>query len=604
MKKKLIAILVTIVALICMCAVASAESVSVNPLKVSMELSSNSFTEPKSITVSIQVTNVGESDMPGAVTLYYPNGSKVEAFGSPVLSVGQSQSWSGTLKVTQTMLEAGKITFKIKYSIYNDNGELVNQSKSFSKKITYTGAVTTMEVNRTITPTTAKKGQEVTVTYDIVNTGTVKDSKITIKENSSISSKSVTIDDIEPGEKATYSFKVTMGTKDLTSKPTVTYTAGGKSQTVQLEAATIKHGEVYLTGTLAANIKGANAGELAKLTLTLKNTGKTDVTGISVTDALLGEVFTNQTVKAGETVKLEKSFTIDETHDYQFKVKGVDSNGLDIAFSTDKVTVKALDPAQAILLNVTCEADRQTVYQLPGTVKFRVSVTNNSAIAVTNVKVYAVDTLLYTFPTIEAGKTKEFTRDVDISMAGTFAFNARTLNQLNETVTFNSNTVYINYSRPTAVPTEAPLATPIRPDHVPIPTAEGMSEQQQTTYNVLQVLHWVFGCLCAVSVLLAALGTIRRGQKNAQHKKALASLENESSKRNYEQPADKTNTDNFPDADPADAIEPVDTDAVETAAQGDVMQETLNRIYADRPQTEVKVEEGEEVRRRRRSTEE
>ncbi|MBR7175470.1 MAG: hypothetical protein IKD50_13725, partial [Clostridia bacterium] len=108
-----------------------------DPLKVSMALETNQFSEPKEITVSISVSNVGESDMPGPVTLYYPSGKQVEDFGSPTLSVGSIKSWSGRWKVTQAELDAGRITFKIKYSIYNDDGELVNKTKNFSKKIIY-----------------------------------------------------------------------------------------------------------------------------------------------------------------------------------------------------------------------------------------------------------------------------------------------------------------------------------------------------------------------------------------------------------------------------------------------------------------------------------
>ena len=54
-----------------------------DPLTVSMALETNKFTEPKEITVSISVTNVGESDLPGPVTLYYPSGKQVDEFGTP-----------------------------------------------------------------------------------------------------------------------------------------------------------------------------------------------------------------------------------------------------------------------------------------------------------------------------------------------------------------------------------------------------------------------------------------------------------------------------------------------------------------------------------------
>ena len=126
-----------------------------DPLKVSMALETNQFSGPKEITVSISVSNVGESDLPSPVTLYYPSGKQVEEFGSPTLSVGTTKSWSGRWKVTQAELDAGRITFKIKYTIYNEEGELVNKTKNFSKKIIYAGAAPQLTVTREIRPTTA-----------------------------------------------------------------------------------------------------------------------------------------------------------------------------------------------------------------------------------------------------------------------------------------------------------------------------------------------------------------------------------------------------------------------------------------------------------------
>ena len=88
-RKRLLLALVLGIALVLLCASAALAD---DPMKVSMELSTNKFSAPKSITVSITVTNVGDVDMPGPVTLYYPSGKKVEEFGSPTLAVGASKN--------------------------------------------------------------------------------------------------------------------------------------------------------------------------------------------------------------------------------------------------------------------------------------------------------------------------------------------------------------------------------------------------------------------------------------------------------------------------------------------------------------------------------
>ena len=73
--------------------ICTASALADDPLKVQMEFSKKQFSGPETITVTITVTNVGEGDMPGPVTLYYPSGKRVEEFGSPTLTVGSSKTW-------------------------------------------------------------------------------------------------------------------------------------------------------------------------------------------------------------------------------------------------------------------------------------------------------------------------------------------------------------------------------------------------------------------------------------------------------------------------------------------------------------------------------
>ena len=476
MKKKqlgLVLALVLVLALLC-AGFALAESDS---LKFNMELSSSKFTEPKTITVSITVTNVGESDLPGPVTLYYPSGKQVEEFGSPTLTVGASKNWSGPWTVTQKELEAGKISFIVRYTVYDENGELQTPGIYVSKRIQYTGAEPELSVNRSIVPQVAQEGQEVSVIYEITNNGSADVSAVTIKENSSISKESGSIDGIPAGETGKYVFTVKMGKKDLTSAATITYKAGGKTYTSKVDTATIKYGKVNLSATLSADKKGGAPGDIVKLTLKLKNSGNTDFTDLNVTDETLGTVFSGQTVKAGETLTLEKDLTITDTRELLFRVSADDGAGGRVETATGTVKVIATDPTQQIVLKVSASADRDSVYTIPGgIVRFTVTVQNESAVDVNNITVKAVDQALYTFATIPAGESRSFTRDTEISMAGSFQFTANTKDQLGQTVSFVSNIIPIAYAAPTAVPTATPVITPVAPvqlTYPPAPDPEG-----------------------------------------------------------------------------------------------------------------------------------
>ena len=576
-RKRLLLALVLGIALVLLCASAALAD---DPMKVSMELSTNKFSAPKSITVSITVTNVGDVDMPGPVTLYYPSGKKVEEFGSPTLAVGASKNWSGEWTVTQKELEAGKITFKIKYSVYSDevdeNGEntLVNKTKNFSKKIQYTGADPELEIERTIMPQTAQKGQEVSVTYEITNVGPVDVSGITIKENTTISTKSGTIDSIAAGETGKYTFTAVMGTKDLTSNATISYKAGGKTFTSKVDSATVKYGEVKLSATLTADKKGGAPGDTVKLTLKLKNSGTTDFTNVTATDAALGTVFSNEKVPAGETLALEKELTITETQDIQFTVKGEDGTGKEVETATGRISVIATDPTQQIVLNLEASADRDKVYKLPGTVRFSFVLHNDSAVEVKNVTVKAVETPLYSVESIPAGESVSFIRDTEVSMAGSYQFTASCKDVLGQTLNFNSNAIPIAYAEPTPVPTEAPLVTPPAPATEPLPTDQPEPEWLDQAEGVAGIAKWILAGVGGLLLLLLLIGAVRRGKSRSDSKKAMDHLEG-ATYRDY-------------------GTKPKHRRSENSAHSSELMAETLKRLY-DEKAPEQTVKEAAEV---------
>lgn len=592
-KKHLIIALVLSLVLVLLC---GSTALAADPLKVSMELSKKKFTGPEEITVSISVSNVGESDLPGAVTLYYPSGKKVEEFGSPKLAVGHSKNWSGTWTVTEEELQAGKITFQLKYSIYDYDGNLVNKKKNFSKTIEYSGADPVLEVNRTVKPAVAQKGQEVSVIYDITNAGSVDVTNVTIKENSAISSKSGTIDSLAVGETKSYTFTATMGSKDLTSSATVSCKSGGKTFTQKTDAATIKYGEVKLSATLSADKKGGAPGDTLKLTLKLKNSGTVDFNNIEVTDPVLGSVFTGVTVPKGETVTLEKEITITETQDLQFSVTADDATGEQVETATGRVNVIATDPTQQIVLRVESEADRQEVYEIPGTVRFKVTVFNDSAVEVKNITVKAVDVSLYTFDSIPAGESASFTRDMAISMPGSFQFTANCKDVLGQAQSFASNTIPIYQATVTPEPTVEPIPTPVVPTYERIPTEEDIKAPEWMTKldGIAEYAKYAFAGLAGILLILLLIGAIRRVAAKSHSNKAMDHLDG-ANYRDYSTAVKAKkrseisgNEVNEPDVSVPEEVE-------NTVQDSELMAETLKRLYDEKPEEAAAEVIGEQV---------
>lgn len=572
-----------------------------DPITLNMDLSAKRFSGPAEVAVTIRVTNTQDVDMPGPLALYYPNGHMIEEFGTPTLSAGQSKTWEGTWMVTEDQIKAGRIIFAVRYSILSPDGSVTTKQDSYYAAIEDAGAVAQVEINRYISPTMARNGQKVSVTYEIYNTGTLDITDVVIKEGSTISKTNGKIDLVKPGQKEQYTFTVTMAKKDLTSNATITYKAGGKAYTETVPNAKIKYGNVQLTATLKADKKGGNPGDPVKFTLTLKNTGKTDYQNITVTDPTLGTVFSGLTVKAGKTVTQEKEILISKSASYQFNITGTAGNST-IETATDRVTITAVDPDKVVTLLVSAEVDKPIVYILPDVVKFTVTVTNNSAADAENVIVSASGMDLYTFEKIAAGTSASFVRDVKIEMAGNFRFEARTANQLGATETFNSDLIRIIHSTPTAAPTQVPIATPVAPMLERIPTDDGLPPYVDTLQNAMNIGQWVFLGIGGVCVLLIVIGLISRVQNAARSAKAPDHLEMDGY-RDYTQavPAKKRHMMPEGEEDDVDAeYHPVQTEeeapAEQPAEEPAAVTEAMAELY---PEAAEKTEEATYTRRRR-----
>lgn len=539
MKQRMILLLLLCTFILCVAGTALA---AYDPIKVSMELSKNTFTGVDSVTVSISVSNVGDDDMPGPVYLYYPDGKAVTDFGdggAVMLKIGESKPWTGTWKVTQRQLDDGKITFQVKYPIYNDEGNVIFKNKYFNKAIVFDGAAPGLDWKRTINPTMAREGQTVNVIYELTNTGNVALENLKITENKNISSKAQTIDTLKVGESKQITFEKTMGTKNLTSSGKITYRSSNsnKTQTITVDAATIAFGEASLSASLESSAKGVSIGETVKLTLKLKNSGNIDYNNMTVTDPVLGEVFANVTLAAGATDTLEKEITMMSSGEYQFTIVATDSTGTEVSLVTDKVTVGAVDPNKKLTLSVNAEADKLEIYEQPATVRFQVTVTNASETDADKVVLKHGATTIYTFEKIKAGESKTVVRDTTISMAGKFQFTATCKDLLGNDVSFESNPLSIGYAVATPVPTQVPQRTPPPLQQDSLPTSADLPPAVSAIKSGFSVLFYLLMVMLVVSLLLLLIAFVKRAQQKRQSQSALDHLER-GTRRDYTLPGE------------------------------------------------------------------
>ena len=465
-KNGLLALCALILVLVALTTVAFANE---DPVSCAIELSPAYLSGPGEVNVTITISNTTDEDLKEPVILFSPQAEIITDFGnggSAILKAGESQTWTGTYNINERELEQGFIQYFAKYTAYKENGQAAPRSQAIRATVSRQEASVAIAVDRTITPSAAHQGQEVQVKYAITNAGTVALTDVTIVENEDINSKPQTVAKLDPGAKVELTYKATMEKSDLTSSAKITYSAEGssKTETYTVDEKKIPFTETNLVATLSSNTKGVVAGDTLTLTLEIKNKGSADMSDVRVTDAVLGDVFTNQKVEAGKTVTLEKEITLTESSEYQFVVNAIDTTGTEVTATSNALAVTAMNPDDALHLTLTAVPDRTEVYDDPAGVRFTISITNDSKVDASDVTISHGYVELYTFDLIKAGETRTLSRDTVLSTSGKFQFTATGKDPLDNESSFQSNEMQIAVYEPTPVP-----ATPTPP---PVPTAE------------------------------------------------------------------------------------------------------------------------------------
>lgn len=520
-----------------------------DPIVTSIEISPNKLSSPGTVTVTISISNSGDTDMKEPVYLYDPAATLVTSFGnggSATLKAGETKTWTGEYEVNSRTLESGSIVYFIKYTVYNENGQAETKKDTIRGNISSETASTGIEVERVISSTVAKEGDNLTVTYSIKNTGNVSMTDVTIQENTDISKEKQTIPELPAGKTAKLEYKVTMGKANLTSGATITYNTEAASglQTYTVENQTISYGNPSLSATLTASSMGVVENGTVTLTLTLKNTGTVAYTDIQVTDPALGDVFTNQELAAGKTLTLEKEVTVPSTMNFCFTVTASDDTGSSFTATTEEVTVTTISEDAALNMTVTLTSDKTEIYSTPGDARFTIIITNDSNVDATSVVVSHGDVKLYTFNTIKAGETQTLTRDFSLSMSGKYQISVTAVDPLQNHLTFTSNELRIVLSAPTAVPatpTPVPTATPepTVPPTATMPSVDdpGIAPGAKALHGIMLPIAIISGVLLLAALGLVMVGSIRRSAQKKASEAAVDQLEL-SERRDYAAPSE------------------------------------------------------------------
>lgn len=504
----------------CLLLSAACAAADADPVRVSSLSEPQSVISEQEVNITIKIYNSSQTDLTDEVILYNPGGISVAKYSG--LKAENSVTYTGTWMVTQDQIDAGKIKYFIRYYVDTGNGPQ-ETTRTIPVTIQTEAAAPQLTATYSVSPAAAREGQTVTLSYTLANTGNIELRNIAIA-NEGISKEKVTRASLSVGEKVTVTDTFTMGTKELVSKPQITYQASGSDKTLtisDLARKTITVAQDGLDVTLKAeNTQNVYPGETIEFAVELKNSGNTAYTGLTVT------ADDGQTVASGVELAPGASYTGAFTRTFtadtavHVTVNGTDGSGEAVTVASSDVPVTTQDASRALILDVSAQAETDAIYSEPAVVRFAVTVKNTGETDATSLTVKQAGTTVAKIASLPSGESRTLVFDLQTSIAGQFRFDVSGKDADGNEKTYASNVLAVRYIAPTPAPTNTPAPTQVPPSPSPAPTATPkptIIDRITGSVNpiVLYTILGALGVLLAVSIGMSAVKSVRKQKRLA-----------------------------------------------------------------------------------------
>ena len=505
---------------VCMICSAAAAFAAADPVRVSSLSEPQSVISEQEVDITIKVYNSSQEDMENDVILYNPVGSPVETYKG--LKGENSVTYTGKWNVTQEEIEKGKINYYIRYTVETENGPQEN-TRTVPVTIQTEAAVPQLTATYSVSPTAAREGQDVTLSYTLSNTGNVELRNIVI-ENDGVTKKDVTAASLSVGEKITLEDTVTMGTKEMISKPQVTYQAAGSSKKLTISDMARKTITVAEDGLeveiKAEETKNIYPGEEIEFELAMKNSGNTAYTDLSVQLSDGTAVADGVELAPGASYSDTFTMSFTEGKTVSVAVTGSDEAGNQVAMSSNELNVTTQSLSRALVLEVAAGVQETTIYSEPAVLRFAVEVKNVGETDATTLTVKQNKTTVATIPSLPSGESRTLVFDLETSIAGQFRFDVSGKDAAGVEKTYSSNILQVTYVQPTPAPTSTPAPTKVPPTPTPVPTATPVPSIGEIIAQKVNpaVLYTIAGVLGALLVIILGASAVQ----SAKYKKRMA----------------------------------------------------------------------------------
>ena len=518
-----------------MLALGGAAAADADPIRVSSLSEPQSVISEQDVTVTIKIYNSSQTDMQEEITLFNPQGISVEKYSG--LKGEQSVTYTGKWHVTQDQIEKGKISYYIQYMVDTGSGPQ-KATRTVPVTIQTEEAAPQLTATYSVSPASAREGQSVTLSYTLSNTGNVELRNIVIK-NEGVSKEELAQPSLSVGEKVTLTDTFTMGSKELVSKPSISYQAADDKKTLTISdmaRKTITVAENGLEASLSAkNAEDVYPGEKVALTVALKNTGSQSYTGLTATLNDGTVAFSGVELGAGASYEKEIEWTASQNATLSATVSGSDGSGEEVSVVSNELSVTTQDVSRALLLNTYADAQQTVINSEPAVVRFGVVVENVGETDAATLTITQAGTTVAKIPSLPAGESRTVVFDVETSIAGKFQFVVHGKDVDGNERTFESNILEIAYVAPTPTPTAVPTPTPVPPTPSPVPTATPAPTLGEIIAEKVNpvVLYSIAGVLAALLVAVRAVSGVTSARRKKRMAQAIDTIELSPDVRNH-----------------------------------------------------------------------
>ena len=524
--------LVMAMLMLAVCTVASADA---DPIRVSSLSEPQSVISEQDVSITIKVYNSSQTDMQEEITIFNPDGISVEKYSG--LKGEQSVTYTGKWHVTKDQIEEGKIKYYIQYTVDTGSGPS-KTTRTVPVTIQTEAAAPQLTATYSVSPVSAREGQQVTLSYTLSNTGNVELRNIEV-ENEGVSKEKLTAPSLSVGEKVTLTDSFTMGKKELVSKPSVSYQAADSKKTLTISdmaRKTITVAEDGLEISLSAKDDAkVYPGEKVTLKVSMKNTGDGAYSGLTVRLSDGTEVASGVELAPGASYEKDVEWSTTQDAAITASANGLDANGEPAGVVSGEVNIKTQDASRALVLDIKADVEKDVIYSEPAVVRFGVVVKNIGQTDATTLTIEQAGTPVAKIASLPSGESRTVVFDLETSIAGKFQFVVKGKDADGNERSYESNILQVAYMAPTPAPTAVPTPTPVPPTPTPVPTATPAPTLGEIIAEHVNpvVLYSVAGVLAAALVIVLTVSGVSGAKRKKRLEQALDTIERSPDTRNH-----------------------------------------------------------------------